>query len=76
MENIQSAIDSAAQGKPHEFKSYIEDILADKVANFLAVKKMEMAGSVFNTGEEQQYEDSDQQQEFQFSSEGNVDEDL
>ena len=72
MENIQSAIDSASQGKPHEFKSYIEDVLADKVANFLAVKKMEMAGSIFNDQEQQ----DQQQQEFQFSSEGNVDEDL
>ena len=72
MENIQSAIDSASQGKPHEFKSYIEDVLADKVANFLAVKKMEMAGSIFNDEEQQ----DQQQQEFQFSSEGNVDEDL
>jgi len=72
MENIQSAINSAAQGKPHEFKSYIEDILADKVSNFLAVKKMELAGSIFNNEEQQE----DQQQEFQFSSEGNVDEDL
>ena len=72
MENIQSAIDSASQGKPHEFKSYIEDILADKVSNFLAVKKMEMAGSIFNDQEQQ----DQQQQEFQFSSEGNVDEDL
>jgi hypothetical protein len=73
MENIQSAINNASQGKPHEFKSYIEDILADKVSNFLAVKKMEMAGSIFNDEGQQQ---EDQQQEFQFSSEGNVDEDL
>ena len=72
MENIQSAINNASQGKPHEFKSYIEDILADKVSNFLAVKKMELAGSIFNNEEQQE----DQQQEFQFSSEGNVDEDL
>jgi hypothetical protein len=72
MENIQSAINSASQGKPHEFKSYIEDILADKVANFLTVKRMELAGSIFNNEEQQE----DQQQEFQFSSEGNVDEDL
>jgi len=72
MENIQSAIDSASQGKPHEFKGYIEDILADKVSNFLTVKKMELAGSIFNNEEQQE----DQQQEFQFSSEGNVDEDL
>lgn len=74
MENIQSAINSALEGKPHEFKGHIEDILADKVANFLTVKRMELAGSIFNN-EEQQNED-DQQQEFQFSSEGNVDEDL
>jgi hypothetical protein len=73
MENIQSAINSALEGKPHEFKGHIEDILADKVANFLTVKKMELAGSIFNNEEQQQ---EDQQQEFQFSSEGNVDEDL
>jgi len=72
MENIQSAINSALEGKPHEFKGHIEDILADKVANFLTVKKMELAGSIFNNEEQQE----DQQQEFQFSSEGNVDEDL
>jgi len=72
MENIQSAINSALEGKPHEFKGHIEDILADKVSNFLAVKRMELAGSIFNNEEQQE----DQQQEFQFSSEGNVDEDL
>jgi hypothetical protein len=72
MENIQSAINSALEGKPHEFKGHIEDILADKVANFLTVKRMELAGSIFNNEEQQE----DQQQEFQFSSEGNVDEDL
>jgi hypothetical protein len=72
MENIQSAINSALEGKPHEFKGHIEDILADKVSNFLAVKKMELASSIFNNEEQQE----DQQQEFQFSSEGNVDEDL
>ena len=72
MENIQSAINSALEGKPHEFKGHIEDILADKVANFLTVKRMELAGSIFNNEEQRE----DQQQEFQFSSEGNVDEDL
>jgi hypothetical protein len=72
MENIQSAINSALEGKPHEFKGHIEDILADKVSNFLTVKRMELAGSIFNNEEQQE----DQQQEFQFSSEGNVDEDL
>ena len=73
MENIQNALLSAAEGKPSDFKSAIHAELQSKVYDALMNKKLEMAGNVFADEEEFSAEEED---EFQSSSEENVDEDL
>lgn len=73
MENIQTAIQHAFNAKPTEFKSAILDALNDKIQNHISVKRVEMAGSIFKDSEE---EVASGEEEFQSSSEGNVDEEL
>jgi hypothetical protein len=73
MENIQHALISAAEGKPSEFKSAIEAEIQAKVYDAIANRKLEMAGTLFTDEEEYSAEEED---EFQSSSEENVDEDL
>lgn len=74
MENIQKAIISAIESKPLDFKTSIADELQAKIYDALQNRKIELAGSLFNSEEEQETEI--QQTEFETSSEGNVDEDL
>jgi hypothetical protein len=73
MENIQTAIQHAYDARPTEFKSSILDALNDKIQNHIEVKRMELAGSIFKDSEEVA---SSGEEEFQSSSEGNVDEEL
>jgi hypothetical protein len=74
MENIQTAIQHAYDAKPSEFKSAIIDALNDKIQDHISVKRMELAGSIFRDNEEEIV--SSGEEEFQSSSEGNVDEEL
>ena len=73
MEHIKTAIASASDAKPVEFKAAIDAELKSRIYDSLLNKKMELANAVFN-----QYDESDEEDniEFQSSSEGNVDEDL
>jgi hypothetical protein len=73
MENVQTAIQHAYDAKPVEFKNSILDALNDKIQNHIEVKRMELAGSIFKDSEE---EVASSEEEFQSSSEGNVDEEL
>lgn len=72
MEQIQTAIQSAYDAKPSEFKDSILSALADKVQSRLEIKRMELAGSIFNDDTQ----DTTTETEFQSSSEENVDENL
>lgn len=74
MENIQNALLSAAEGKPSDFKSAIYAELQSKVYDALMNKKLEMAGNVF--ADEEEFSTEEEEDEFQSSSEENVDEDL
>ena len=74
MENIQTAILSAADEKPLDFKTAIYSELQDKVYNAVMNRKHELAGSLLNASEEE-FEEFEED-EFQSSSEENVDEDL
>jgi len=73
MEHIKTAIASASDAKPVEFKAAIDAELKSRIYDSLLNKKMELANAVFN-----QYDEGDEEDtiEFQSSSEGNVDEDL
>ena len=73
MENVQTAIQHAYDARPAEFKNSILDALNDKIQNHIEVKRMELAGSLFKDSEEEVASD---EEEFQSSSEGNVDEEL
>ena len=74
MENVQTAIQHAYDARPAEFKNSILDALNDKIQNHIEVKRMELASSLFKDGEEEVA--SNGEEEFQSSSEGNVDEEL
>ena len=74
MENIQTAIQHAYDARPAEFKNSILDALNDKIQNHIEVKRMELASSLFKDSEEEVA--STGEEEFQSSSEGNVDEEL
>lgn len=71
MENIQTAIHHAFNARPSEFKTSILDALNDKIQNHVEVKRMELASSIFKDSEVEIASDSE---EFQLSSEENVDE--
>ena len=71
MENIQTAIHHAFNARPSEFKTSILDALNDKIQNHVEVKRMELASSIFKDSEVEIASDSE---EFQSSSEENVDE--
>jgi hypothetical protein len=73
MENVQTAIQHAYDARPAEFKNSILDALNDKIQNHIEVKRMELASSLFKDSEEVA---SNGEEEFQSSSEGNVDEEL
>jgi hypothetical protein len=73
MENVQTAIQHAYDARPAEFKNSILDALNDKIQDHIEVKRMELAGSIFKDSEE---EGASGEEEFQSSSEGNVDEEL
>jgi len=73
MENVQTAIQHAYDARPAEFKNSILDALNDKIQNHIEVKRMELASSLFKDSEE---EVASGEEEFQSSSEGNVDEEL
>jgi len=74
MENVQTAIQHAYDARPTEFKNSILDALNDKIQNHIEVKRMELASSLFKDSEEEVA--SNGEEEFQSSSEGNVDEEL
>jgi hypothetical protein len=74
MENVQTAIQHAYDARPAEFKNSILDALNDKIQNHIEVKRMELASSLFKDSEEEIA--SGGEEEFQSSSEGNVDEEL
>jgi hypothetical protein len=72
MENIQTAIQHAYDARPAEFKNSILDALNDKIQNHIEVKRMELASSLFKDSEDVAV--ASDEEEFQSSSEGNVDE--
>ena len=74
MENVQTAIQHAYDARPAEFKNSILDTLNDKIQNHIEVKRMELAGSIFRDDED--LEVASDEEEFQSSSQGNVDEEL
>ena len=77
MENIQTAIQHAYDARPAEFKNSILDALNDKIQNHIDVRRMELASSLFKDDEDNEGEEvasAEDEQEFQSSSEGNVDE--
>ena len=76
MENVQTAIQHAYDARPAEFKNSILDALNDKIQNHIDVRRMELASSLFKDDEDNEVEEvtSDDEEEFQSSSEGNVDE--
>ena len=74
MENVQTAIQHAYDARPAEFKNSILDALNDKIQNHIEVKRMELASSLFKDSEDEVA--SNGEEEFQSSSEGNVDEEL
>ena len=74
MENIQTAIQHAYDARPAEFKNSILDALNDKIQNHIEVKRMELASSLFKDSEDVTV--ASDEEEFQSSSEGNVDEEL
>jgi hypothetical protein len=74
MENVQTAIQHAYDARPTEFKNSILDALNDKIQNHIEVKRMELASSLFKDSEDVAV--ASDEEEFQSSSEGNVDEEL
>ena len=74
MENIQTAIQHAYDARPAEFKNSILDALNDKIQNHIEIKRMELASSLFKDSEDVAV--ASDEEEFQSSSEGNVDEEL
>jgi hypothetical protein len=74
MENVQTAIQHAYDARPAEFKNSILDALNDKIQNHIEVKRMELASSIFKDSEDVAV--ASDEEEFQSSSEGNVDEEL
>jgi hypothetical protein len=74
MENVQTAIQHAYDARPAEFKNSILDALNDKIQNHIEVKRMELASSLFKDSEDVAV--ASDEEEFQSSSEGNVDEEL
>jgi hypothetical protein len=74
MENVQTAIQHAYDARPAEFKNSILDALNDKIQNHIEVKRMELASSLFKDSEDVKV--ASDEEEFQSSSEGNVDEEL
>ena len=74
MEHINTAIASASEAKPIEFKAAIDAELKSRVYDALLNKKMELATAIFNEVDDE--DDNNDNTEFQSSSEGNVDEDL
>jgi hypothetical protein len=74
MENVQTAIQHAYDARPAEFKNSILDALNDKIQNHIEVKRMELASSLFKDSEDVTV--ASDEEEFQSSSEGNVDEEL
>jgi hypothetical protein len=74
MENVQTAIQHAYDARPAEFKNSILDALNDKIQNHIEVKRMELASSLFKDSEDIAV--ASDEEEFQSSSEGNVDEEL
>jgi len=74
MENVQTAIQHAYDARPAEFKNSILGALNDKIQNHIEVKRMELASSLFKDSEDVAV--ASDEEEFQSSSEGNVDEEL
>lgn len=74
MENIQSAIVSAIDAKPTDFKDAIYSELGRKVEDALLLKKIEISNSIFNNKTEDDASTEDGE-DFK-SEEENVDEDL
>jgi len=74
MENIQSAVLSAAEAKPSDFKQHIYAALQTKIYDALQTKKIEVAGSLFRNHEDDTEDNLNS--ELYSSSEGNVDEDF
>ena len=74
MENVQTAIQHAYDARPAEFKNSILDALNDKIQNHIEVKRMELASSLFKDSDDVAV--ASDEEEFQSSSEGNVDEEL
>ena len=74
MENVQTAIQHAYDARPADFKNSILDALNDKIQNHIEVKRMELASSLFKDSEDVAV--ASDEEEFQSSSEGNVDEEL
>ena len=51
-DNIQRAIDAAAEGNAAEFETHIDSALMDKVRDRLELKRIEIASTMFNGAQE------------------------
>jgi hypothetical protein len=71
-EHIENALISAVESKPLEFKSQIQSALQQKIDDYMQIKKMQIANSIFNKEEEESLDDTS---DFN-TEEENVDEDL
>ena len=71
MKNINKSIEYAMNGNPIGFKDAIVDSINSKIADAVQIIKMKIGSSLFNNSHEESPEE-----EFQFNSEGNVDEEL
>ena len=70
MENINKAIEYAMNAQPIEFKAAIGDALADKIADAIQMRKIEIGGSLLKDREEPSDDGNN------FKLEDNLDEEL
>ena len=74
MKNINKSIEYAMNGNPIGFKNAIVDSINSKIADAVQIRKMKIGSSLFKDSEDVAV--ASDEEEFQSSSEGNVDEDI
>lgn len=74
MDALRDAINFARDAKVSDFQSAIASELEDKIRDRLTMRKIELAGKIFNNNDDS--EESEQQDNFRIDTEDNVDEDL
>lgn len=72
MTTLQTAIDFARESKIADFKDVIHTLMASKVQDSLSLKKLQMAGNMFN----RQDDSEESSNEFRSETEETSDEEL